>query len=203
MSNEPDEVNNGALATMIVLLFVATFAIAMAVTALVRDQVKAVKAQGDLTQERGFRVLRAEQRAALAGTASWSDAEQNLVRVSVERSMEIVSADLRRNPYALTPSRPQTEDEEAEELEEGEEKEGAEDNADAGQASEATPGKDSQSPPVTPAKKPTKTPTTPAPAVKSPATPAKKPAATPTTKAPAAKAPPAPATKPTVPANKP
>lgn len=201
MSNEPDEVNNGALATMIVLLFVATFAIAMAVTALVRDEVKAVKAQGDLTQERGFRVLRAEQRAALAGTPSWSDAEQKLVKVSVERSMEIVSADLRRNPYALTPTRPQKEDEEAEELEEGEEGEdnAAGDGADAGQASEAAPGKASQSPPVTPAKKPS----TPAPAVKSPAAPAKTPAATPTTKAPAAKAPPAPVTKPTAPANKP
>lgn len=200
MSNEPDEVNSGALATMIVLLFVATFAIALAVTALVRDEVDEVRAERDLTQERAFRLLRAEQRAALTGAPSWSDAENNLVKVSVQRSMEIVVANLRSNPYALTATRPQKEEEVEEPAEgEGEETQGTEVEVE-GKDSSDTPGTPAAQDPAataTPVKKaaasPAKKPV--APAAKIPA--ATKPAV------PAAKTPAAPATKPPVPATTP
>jgi hypothetical protein len=138
MSNEPDAVNSGALATMIGLVALATLGTALVVTALVRNETAELSESKNLSQEHSFRKLRAEQQLALVGAPSWSDQENGLVKVSIERSMEIVVTDVSRNPFALTPSPPKPkEEEESEEIVEGEEAEGDATEADGAEDKEA------------------------------------------------------------------
>lgn len=120
MSNEPDEVNSGALATMLGILAIATLAVALVVTALVRNERTELLAEKDLSQEHAFRKLRAEQLVSLSGSPSWSDQEHGLAKISIERSMELVVNEVRRNPYALTPAPPKKEEDEEDAGAEGE-----------------------------------------------------------------------------------
>ncbi len=104
MSNEPDEVNSGALATAIVLVALATLAVALVVTALVRTTTEEVLSDKDQTQERAFRHMKSEQLAALTAGPAYRDRATGLVSVPIARAMEIVLADIRENPQALSPS---------------------------------------------------------------------------------------------------
>ncbi len=103
MSNEPDEVNSGALATAIVLVAFATLAVALVVTALVRNTTKEVLVDKDQTQERAFRHMKSEQLSSLTATPAYTDRATGLVSVPIDRAMEIVLADVRANPYAMSP----------------------------------------------------------------------------------------------------
>lgn len=103
MSNEPDEVNSGALATAIVLVAFSTLAIALVVTALVRNTTKEVLVGRDLTQERAIRQLRSEQLASLSAAPAFRDRATGLVGVPIDRAMAIVLADIRANPQAMSP----------------------------------------------------------------------------------------------------
>lgn len=103
MSNEPDEVNSGALATAIVLVALATAAIALVVEALVRTTVKEVLVDKDQTQETAFRHMKSEQLGALVAAPAWRDRASGLVSVPIDRAKEIVLADIRANPYAMSP----------------------------------------------------------------------------------------------------
>jgi hypothetical protein len=115
MANEPDEVNSGALATIIVLLFVATLAVALVVTALVRDETARLHAQGDEAQSRAFKNLKSEQLTKLRATATWVDREQGIVKVPVTSAKEMVLAAIAANPLALSPGNPPKEEEEEDE----------------------------------------------------------------------------------------
>ena len=134
MSNEPDEVNSGALATMIVLVFVATFAVALVVTALVRDETNSLHARGDASQERAFRQLRAEQKLLLNSAPAWVDRGAGVTSVPIEDAMKSVAEAIRSNPYALTPGAKSEEEKKAEaeaeaKLKEDAESDDAEDSA--------------------------------------------------------------------------
>lgn len=103
MSNEPDEVNSGAVATAIVLVALATMAIALVVEALVRNTTAEVLVAKDQTQENAFRHLKSEQVGSLTEAPAWRDRASGLVSVPVDRAMEMVLIDIRENPYAMSP----------------------------------------------------------------------------------------------------
>lgn len=101
--NEPDQVNNGALAVVLGIVALATLAVALVVTALVRDEVGAMKALRDLKQDREYRDLKAEQVGKLEGTARWVDKAKGVVAIPIARAMALTLEDVRRNPSKLSP----------------------------------------------------------------------------------------------------
>jgi len=103
MSNEPDQVNSGAVATAIALVALATLAIALVVEALVRNTTAEVLVAKDQTQENAFRHLKSEQAGLLTEAPAWTDRATGLVSVPIARAMEMVLADVRENPYAMSP----------------------------------------------------------------------------------------------------
>lgn len=127
MANEPDEVNSGALATIIVLVFVATLAVALVVTALVRDETARLQADGSEAQSRAFQNLKNEQLTKLNAAAGWVDRENGIAKVPLESAKKIVLSSVAANPLALSPGNPPEEEEE--EAEEGSEEASQEDSA--------------------------------------------------------------------------
>ncbi len=115
MSNEPDEVNSGALATMIVIVALSTLAVALVVTSLVRDETRELRHVLDQSQERGFRQLRAEQVGKLTAPPAWTDRAEALVSIPIDRAMTLVLEAARANPYSLSPGKPPEEEETEEE----------------------------------------------------------------------------------------
>jgi hypothetical protein len=103
MSNEPDEVNSGALATALVLVAFTTLAVALVVTSLVRTTTADVLVEKDQTQERAYRHMKSEQVAQLSAGAAYRDRASGRVSVPIERAMEIVLADVRADAYAISP----------------------------------------------------------------------------------------------------
>lgn len=113
MSNEPDKVNSGALATMIFLVALATLAVALVVTALVRQETARLRAAGDLNQERPYRQLRSEQEGKLTGAPAWVDQGAGIASIPINSAMQLVLESVRENPLALSPGNKPKEEEEA------------------------------------------------------------------------------------------
>jgi hypothetical protein len=114
MSNEPDKVNSGALATMIFLVALATLAVALVVTALVRQETARLRAAGDQNQERPYRQLRSEQESKLTGAPAWVDQGAGIASIPIHSAMQLVLEGVRENPLALSPgNKPKEEEEEA------------------------------------------------------------------------------------------
>jgi hypothetical protein len=103
MSNEADSVNSGALATVLGIVALSTLGVALVVTALVRDETKAVLSVKDKTQENGVRLLRADQQAQLNAMPSWVSKKDQTVSLPIERAMALTVTQVRNNPLALTP----------------------------------------------------------------------------------------------------
>lgn len=101
--NEPDVVNNGALAVMLGIVALATLAIALVVTALVRDEVSDVMSVRDESQDRVYRDLRAAQLGKLESVASWRDKSKGIVSLPIGRAMSLVLEEVRANPEKLSP----------------------------------------------------------------------------------------------------
>ncbi len=197
MSNEPDKVNSGALATMIVLVAFATLAVALVVTALVRQETARLQAEGDQNQERPFRQLRSEQESKLSDAPAWADQAAGLASIPINSAMQLVLEEVRENPLAMSPgNKPEEEEEESEEGEEA-----AEEGASDPQATEETAETAEEGEPEkVPAQKPEPAPkAAPAPAPKATPAPTPKASPAPAPKAPAP-APKAPAPVPGVPA---
>jgi|GEM_PF-3140725 len=177
MSNEPDEVNSGAITVAILLTAFTTLAVALVVTALVRGETKELRAVKDLTQEKEYRELKAAQTAGLNAAPAWVNKGTGEVSIPIERAMAEVAEAIRANPLLLSPGKPPEEEEEEEESEE----EGAEDEESEDEKSEEDESSDSESADAkapTEAKEadsekaPAKTPAAPAPvAPKAPAAP--------------------------------
>lgn len=198
MSNEPDTVNSGALATMIVLVALSTLGVALVVTALVRDETNRLEADSGTGQSRSFESLWYEQEAKMNAAPSWVDREEGIARIPVPSAMEIVLENVRQNPYELSPGTPLPEEEEEEEEGVGEDAAPGESDEQTDEAEDKPEGDGNPAPegsaldPKTPAPK---GPSAPAP------TPAPKPApATAPAPAPAPKPAPAPAPAPGGPA---
>jgi hypothetical protein len=112
MSNEPDNVNSGALATIIVLVALSTLAVALVVTALVRDETAFLEAKHGPTQSRSFESLRFEQEAKMNAAPSWVDREKGVARIPVASAMAIVLENVRANPLEMSPGSPPPEEKE-------------------------------------------------------------------------------------------
>lgn len=117
MSNEPDKVNNGALATILVLVALSTLAVALVVTALVRDETKRLEAEKGPTQRNEVEALWTLQEAKLNQAPTWVDREKGVTRIPIASAMQIVLEAVRANPLEMSPGSPPPEEEEV--VEEG------------------------------------------------------------------------------------
>lgn len=104
MATQSDHVNNLVLATIVVVGSLVTLSIILWVTALVRDEEQAaVLEKGTTANTRPHRDLTAKQRTALGAPAGWVDRGQGIVSIPIERAMELVVTELRKDPEMLTP----------------------------------------------------------------------------------------------------
>ena len=103
-ANEPDKVNAGALAVVLLLVAFTTLAVALVVTSLVRQETTEVTAERDASQDRAYRTLKASQLDKLRSESpSWSDRAKGLVLLPIERAMALTLEAVRENPYAVSP----------------------------------------------------------------------------------------------------
>jgi hypothetical protein len=169
MSNEPDTVNSGALATIIVLVAFSTLAVALVVTALVRDETKRLEAEKGPTQRNEVEALWTMQEAKLNQAPTWVDREKGVTRIPIASAMQIVLEAVRANPLEMSPGSPPPEEEEAPAEGEAATTEGAAPDAEAEKApvdpaSEKKSAEPAPKAPLTP-----KAPAAPAPAPAAPA----------------------------------
>lgn len=102
-NTEPDNVNVGLVATVTLVGAFLVLAIALALTALVRSESTSrsndVGGNADLGT---VRRLKEEQRAKLEASPAWLDRAKGQVAVPIERAMQKVTADLRKDPNLAT-----------------------------------------------------------------------------------------------------
>jgi hypothetical protein len=106
MATENDKVNTGALATLVAVGTAAMIGVCLAVNALVRHEVGSVSAVRDEVGSDAFRALKKDQLEKLAAPAAWSDRAKGTVSIPIERAMDLVLKDLKRNPWNATPAPP-------------------------------------------------------------------------------------------------
>jgi hypothetical protein len=107
MGTEADKQNIGVIVTIVAVGAFAMIAVSLAVTALVRSEVKALSSERSSTADtQTVRELKAGQRLNLSSPAHCADRGKGLVAIPLERAMQLVGEDLRRNPRLATPSLP-------------------------------------------------------------------------------------------------
>ena len=89
MATESDNVNSGALGTLVAVGTIAFFGIALVVTALVRAELSEEVAKKDISADRPYRDLVAEQTAKLGAPAQYVDRNRGLVSLPIDRAMEL------------------------------------------------------------------------------------------------------------------
>lgn len=110
MATEADKQNIGVITTIVAVGTFAMIAVSMAVTAMVRAEVR------ELGEERSsnadletVKELKGEQRAGLEQAAHWADKGKGLVAIPLDRAMQLVTRDIQRNPHSATPVMPSQE----------------------------------------------------------------------------------------------
>ncbi|HVY26257.1 MAG TPA: hypothetical protein VHB79_06875 [Polyangiaceae bacterium] len=106
MATESDNVNSGALGTLLSVGAVATLGIALVVTALVRTEVAEEHDKKDVSADRPLLDLVAEQKAKMNAPAAYVDRGRGLVSLPIERAMELVVGNLKKDPNSATPPAP-------------------------------------------------------------------------------------------------
>jgi len=106
MATEDDNVNSGALGTLLSVGAFSTLGIALVVTALVRSEMSEEAEKKDVGADRPFKDLVAEQTAKLSSPAAYVDRGKGLVSLPIERAMELVVAGLKKDPNSATPPLP-------------------------------------------------------------------------------------------------
>jgi hypothetical protein len=106
MATESDNVNSGALGTLVAVGTIAFFGIALVVTALVRSEMADEAEKKDVGADRPYRDLVAEQKAKLDAPAAYVDRGRGLVSLPIERAMELVVSNLKKDPNSATPPAP-------------------------------------------------------------------------------------------------
>ncbi len=96
MSNEPDKVNSGALATLVALLALAMLGASLTITALVRAEENQLGGERALPGQNPYRNMRAEQQAKLNAPAAWADRSKGLVSLPIGRAEKLMLGDIRR-----------------------------------------------------------------------------------------------------------
>jgi hypothetical protein len=103
MATQADKINTGAMATIVAVLAISVLGIAAALTALVRYETQAHGDQkGVSANMRSIRELVTKQRSELSAEPAWVDKNKELVSVPVERAMELVLQDLRKDANLAT-----------------------------------------------------------------------------------------------------
>jgi len=103
MATESDNVNSGALGTLLAVGACATLGIALVVTALVRTEVGEETQKKEVGADRPYRDLVAEQTAKMAAPAAYVDRGRGLVSLPIERAMELTVSNLIKDPNSATP----------------------------------------------------------------------------------------------------
>jgi hypothetical protein len=106
MATESDNVNSGALGTLLAVGTIATLGIALVVTALVRTELSAEAEKKDVGADRPYRDLLAEQTAKMAAPASYVDRGRGQVSLPIDRAMELTVSGLIKDPNSATPPAP-------------------------------------------------------------------------------------------------
>ncbi|HEX2877850.1 MAG TPA: hypothetical protein VHP33_41660 [Polyangiaceae bacterium] len=106
MATESDNVNSGALGTLLAVGTIATLGIALVVTALVRTELSTEAEKKDVGADRPYRDLLAEQTATMAAPASYVDRGRGLVSLPIDRAMELTVTGLIKDPNSATPPAP-------------------------------------------------------------------------------------------------
>lgn len=105
MATESDRVNVGAIAAMVAVGAIVLVVIVGVLSALVRQEVQAdVERKGGAVNVRPYQDLRAAQQAELAEEAKWTDKGKGILSIPIDRAMEVVVQDLRRDPSLATPT---------------------------------------------------------------------------------------------------
>jgi hypothetical protein len=102
MSTEADKVNTGALATLVAVGTFAMIGIAAAVTALVRYDVDQAAEEKRKGSDNPVQELKSLQTHKLHAAPAWIDGKKGTVSLPIDRAMEVVVADLQRDPNAAT-----------------------------------------------------------------------------------------------------
>ncbi|HXS31850.1 MAG TPA: hypothetical protein VN755_13520, partial [Steroidobacteraceae bacterium] len=106
MATESDNVNSGALGTLLAVGTIAFFGIALVVTALVRAETIEEVESKEVFADRPYRDLVAEQTAQLNAPAAYKDRNRGLVSLPLERAMELTVSGLAKDPNSATPPPP-------------------------------------------------------------------------------------------------
>lgn len=106
MATESDNVNSGALGTLVAVGTIAFFGIALVITALVRAELAEEVEKKEVSADRAYRDLVAEQTAKLNAPAAYSDRNRGLVSLPIDRAMELTVAGLVKDPNSATPPAP-------------------------------------------------------------------------------------------------
>lgn len=106
MATEPDKVDSGVLGTLVAVLTFGLLATALAITALVRTEEDVLTAERSGTNE-AFAELRGAQEADLNLPPAYMDQTAGVVRLPIDRAMQVVVRDLRRNPESATLAKPE------------------------------------------------------------------------------------------------
>ncbi len=103
MATQADKINTGAMATIVAVLAISVLGIAAALTALVRYETQAHGDQkGVSANMRSIRELTTKQRSELSAEPAWVDKDKQLVALPVERALELVILDLRKDANRAT-----------------------------------------------------------------------------------------------------
>lgn len=106
MATESDNVNSGALGTLLAVGTIATLGIALVVTALVRAETNEEIAKKEVGADRPYRDLIAEQTAKMSAPAAYVDRGKGLVSLPIDRAMELTVSGLIKDPNSATPPAP-------------------------------------------------------------------------------------------------
>ena len=106
MATESDNVNSGALGTLLAVGTIATLGIALVVTALVRTEMGTEAEKKEVGADRPYRDLVADQTAKMAAPAGYVDRGRGLVSLPIDRAMELTVSGLIKDPNSATPPAP-------------------------------------------------------------------------------------------------
>ncbi|HKY34499.1 MAG TPA: hypothetical protein VJN18_01055 [Polyangiaceae bacterium] len=106
MATESDNVNSGALGTLVAVGTFAMLGISLVVTALVRTEMADELQKKEVAADRPYRDLVAEQTAQLGAPAAYKDRAKGLISLPIDRAMDLVVSGLVKDPNSATPPPP-------------------------------------------------------------------------------------------------
>src|SRR4051812_4348137 len=106
MATEADNVNSGALGTLLAVGALVTLGIGLVVTALVRSEMTEELQKKEVGADQSYRDLVNEQSAKFNVPAVYVDRDKGLVSLPIERAMELTVSNLKKDSNSATPPGP-------------------------------------------------------------------------------------------------